>query len=220
MQSTQQVVTQHMHDMWWESQCLLIEKVSLLCQNHVCHHAIEQPLRNEPDHTKNGPEWCLWLFGPYISFYIISSSFFFQLTNSFQFIGYEHAVMTALETAHPWPATMNDNHHMMMTMGTCAPQQWVAEHPLSHCSRVDHGCMELTTTSMGTSTQDQHDGGAWLQPLAQPPYNDKQHSTSLFRWDLRLFSSIRMTERSAGDPRSKIHAWYAPTHLWIHAMSY
>ena len=209
-----------MHGMWWESQCLLIEGVSLLCQNHVCHHAIEQPLRNKPDHTKNGPEWCLWSFGPYISFLYHFFLFFFQLTNSFHFIGYEYAVITALEMAHPWPATTNDNHCMMMTMGMCAPQRWgAAKHPLSCCSSIDCGCTELTTTSMGTSTQDQHDGGAWLQPLAQPPYNDEQYSTTPFRWALRPISSIRTMEMSAGDLRSEIHAWYTPTHPQIHAMS-
>ena len=55
--------------------------------------------------------WALHKF--FISFLPL---FFFQLTNSFHFIGYEHPVMTALETAHPRPATTNDdNGHVRPT---------------------------------------------------------------------------------------------------------
>jgi hypothetical protein len=49
--------------------------------------------------------------------------FFFQLTNSFYFIGYKHAVTTALEMTCPRPVATNDNHHMMMKTGMWAPQQ-------------------------------------------------------------------------------------------------
>ena len=48
------------------------------------------------------------------------------------------------------PAAMTDNHPTRKGRA-------LVPSPVSHCSRADRGCTELTTTAMDISTQDQRD---------------------------------------------------------------